>query len=144
MFIRRKQIKKKPYAYLVENTWKNGTSKQTVKEYLGRIYDVQERPPPDLQEVPDNKLFKELLVYEVSGQEVDISLDERTVKRGSRDVVLALNGGYLCAYTLQEIFRAFHARNEERPGVKLATALSNAGLRINKEAFIRLYLYHQP
>ncbi len=38
MFIRKKKIKGKEYAYLVENKYINGRVKQKVKRYLGKVF----------------------------------------------------------------------------------------------------------
>ena len=144
MFIRRKQIKGKPYAYLVENRWVDKSPKQTVKQYLGRVYDVETGEPADLSQVPAGQLLQTLVDHETRNADAEVDLDGRTVKKGSRDVVLGINGGYLCAHTLEQVFKARFARNEERPGVALAEAVSRAGLRIDKESFVRLYLEFAP
>ena len=143
VFIRRKQIKSKFYAYLVENTWVDGRSKQAVKEYLGRILDVDERPQASLSSVDPADLLRELIEYETQFVDAEVDIDNQRVILNGRDVVLSLNGGHLCSYTLKQIQQARKKKNEERPGLALAQALSEAGLRMNKEDFIRLYLHEQ-
>lgn len=144
MFIRRKQIKSRPYAYLVENQWVDGSPKQSVKQYLGRIYDVETGAAADLSSVNPADILSVVIAHETRNADVEVDAEQRSVTRSGRDVVLGLNGGYLCAYTLEQVFRSLHARNEERPGVALAQALSRAGLRVDKESFVRLYLEFQP
>lgn len=144
VFVRIKWIKDKPYAYLVENKWKNGTSRQTVKEYLGRVHCVDEQPTPafksDATDVIPALIAAEL---ENHDQDVRVDLKRRTVEIGGKQQVLALNGGYLCTRTLKDIYNALHTRNEEQPGTALAESFSRAGLRIPPEAFIVLYQRHQ-
>lgn len=143
VFIRRKQVKSKHYAYLVENTWVDGRSKQAVKKYLGRIFDVDERPRADLSGVNPADLLAQLITYETQQVEAEVDVENCRVTLAGRDVVLSLNGGYLCSYTLEQIQQARKTKNENRPGLALAQALSEAGLRIDKEDFIRLYLHEQ-
>jgi hypothetical protein len=43
MFFRIKKIKGKEYAYLVENEWKKNSSRQKVKQYIGRVYRLAQK-----------------------------------------------------------------------------------------------------
>ncbi len=144
MFVRTKKIKNKPYAYLVENTWVDGSSKQVVKQYLGRIYEAPPTPPADLTNVQPQQILPTVIQHELAQlPEIDVDVDEHTVKKSSRDVVVALNGGYLCGYTLNELFSSLHVADEQRPGLALAQALAQVGLRVDKKDFIRLYMHFQ-
>lgn len=138
VFIRTKQIKKYHYAYLVENTWKKGRSKQRVVQYLGRVYSV--KTPPPAHSLGED-IIKSLLEHELSLCEhnIRIDFDTKEVLKGGKEIVLGLNGGFFCTYTFTELHKALYVRNEEVPGTALAQAFSNAGLRIPQEAFISLY-----
>lgn len=142
MFIRKKKIKGKSYAYLAKSTWVDSTSKQEVVKYLGRIYFGDEQPPLDTASVPTKDLLHQLILYE-SQELADVNITDKTVQKGSQDVVIAVNGGYICDYTLNTIFSSLHVTDEKRPGLQLAKAFSQAGIRVDKDDFITLYMHYQ-
>jgi hypothetical protein len=139
MFVRRKILKGNPYGYLVENTWTDKGPRQKVVEYLGRIHDVDEKEAMDLSSVEDADILSAVVEHEVS-EDIQVDLKKRTVQKNGESIVLGLNGGVLCDQTLAQVFKGLHTRNESRPGIAFATALRNAGLRIDKQSFIQLYV----
>jgi hypothetical protein len=60
--------------------------------------------------------------------------------RNDSSVCIGINGGVLCSQTLRAVLEALVVEHEDRPGISLARALRNAGLRISQEDFIRLYV----
>jgi len=139
VFIRIKQIKTKHYAYLVENQWVRGKTKQKVKQYLGRVLHVPEGPPPVT--IDSSDIVHSLITQELRHLEEEIVFDRENncFFYKNRPVVLALNGGFLCEHTITQIHNAKNVTEEPRPGTALAQAIANAGLRIPKHAFIQLY-----
>ncbi len=140
VFIRTKNIKGKQYAYLVENTWKNGRSRQRVVSYLGRVLAPPPAPAPkirsDEKDILSSLIEQELIHVE---EEYVFDKDNTSFSFKNRPVVFEINGGFLCAYTLQQIMEAKKVRDEDRPGTALAHAFAHAGLRIPKDAFITYY-----
>ena len=146
MFIRTKIIKERPYAYLVENVWRHGRSVQRVRKYLGPVRSVPVAPLPVIPEdIEPSRLLRHVIDAELlhAPEEIVVHIAKKSVFFRDKPVVLALNGGYLCNYTLATLVRARHAKNEERPGTALATAFSDAGLRIPQDAFITFYRHYQ-
>lgn len=142
MFVRIKQIKGKPYGYLVENEWTKRGSRQKVVAYLGRVHVGEEKPPGSFLDVSEENLLQAVAEYEVS-EHVQVDVSTCSVQKEGKEVVLEINGGLLCSQTLQRLRKALFTRNEARPGLLLATALRNAGLRLNQQDFIRLYIHYQ-
>ncbi|MDD9953439.1 MAG: hypothetical protein OXR66_03820 [Candidatus Woesearchaeota archaeon] len=159
MFIRVKTISGKKYAYLVENTWKNGKTKQRVKKYLGALYK-----PEKLQEMsftqwknvelesymnntPLKKIIRDLVQHCLwlhgflgkpparDGFSVDL-MKGNVLKR--KAAVIQMHDGYLSTDTFRALFK-FKPVEEETRGEKLAEALVKAGLKVEKDVFILLY-----
>ena len=143
MFVRTKTIKGNPYGYLVENEWTKKGSRQKVVEYLGRIYEHETGPERAFPEHEGMNILKEIVIYETP-DDVNVDFEKLHVTRDEKPVVLGINGGVLCSQTLQQVFEALKTKYEERPGITLARALRNAGLRIRQEDFIRLYVSTRP
>ncbi len=155
MFVR---IKKRGtsgnYAYLVENFWINGSSRQRIKSYLGKVYPLN--AIHDIQVVPDFDLeYKELIldiikkelcrygfrekegVYFLGKIFVNLNLGTIYDSRG-KNVVIRLNDGYLCDYHLQGLFNLM-ASEERVKGIQLASLLVSAGLKVDSSSFVELY-----
>ena len=142
VFIRTKNVKGKQYAYLVENEWVKGRSKQKVVDYLGRVFTVPQAPVPKIgKEILVDDMVSSLIQQELSllEEEIIFNRENNSFSYKNRPVVLALNGGFLCDHSLAQIMKAHAATQEPRPGTALATAFANAGLRIPQHAFITYY-----
>ena len=50
-----------------------------------------------------------------------------------------MNEGYLCTYTLNNLMTLQLTGHEEQVGTQLATALVEAGLKVDKEVFVQLF-----
>jgi len=152
MFIRIKKIKNKEYAYLVANKWKDGSSRQTVKSYLGSAYKPEKIN--DYIKINNNLNFKELILDIVKQELLNhgfeegeilkkdkIIIDLRNLKfiKNKKGVVIALNEGFLCNHTLKELLNFKSKGHEEEVGVKLATMLVETGIRVPKEEFIHIF-----
>ncbi|PIN76175.1 hypothetical protein COV18_00575 [Candidatus Woesearchaeota archaeon CG10_big_fil_rev_8_21_14_0_10_37_12] len=160
MFVRVKNINGKPYAYLVENEWTPWGSRQKVTKYLGRMYAV-ERFKNYIISLPQQ--FKQSII-EIIRQEVlnhgftadmsfhpantlykkdDLTLNLETlaVRKRKKDVVLGMNEGYLCEYTIKDLLN--YAPNEdespEKNAKKLANLVLEAGLKLTDGQFVWLF-----
>lgn len=142
VFVRTKTVKGKQYAYLVENEWVRGRSKQRVVAYLGRVIRASPMPTPVIQpNTSSEEILSALIDQELAGVEEEFvfNRENNSFLYKNRPVVFALNGGFLCEHTLAQIMHAKTTTQEDRPGLALANAIANAGLRIPKHAFIKLY-----
>lgn len=156
MFIR---IKKRGtsgnYGYLVENFWINNSSRQRIKSYLGKVYELQKIH--DVQVDVDLELeYKNLILDLIKNelfrhgfQEKDgvlfldkifVNLNLGTVYNSKgRYIVAKLNDGYLCDYHLQQLLDLTIIEDEKVKGMQLANLLVSAGLKVNPECFVELY-----
>ena len=156
MFVRAKTVKGKKYAYLVENYWKKSKVKQKVKKYLGLIIPVErtliiDESPIDFsqrkKEVIRDIISKEFLAcgFERKRNKLvkdDIIIDMVNYKifKGDKPAVISINNRYLYPSLLRYIVDFYEPEFEDdRPGQKLASAFSDAGIPVSKEDFISLY-----
>ena len=156
MFIRIKTIRNNKYGYLVENNWKKRqqSSRQKVKEYLGRVIAVQHQQSLFPEQLPSST-FQEAVLYILAHQlkqqgfkeeknilskdGININLQEQTIKKEKKDIVLKINEGYLCSHTLKNLLNFQAEGYEEEAGLQLAEAIVGAGLQIPKHLFIQLF-----
>lgn len=156
MFVR---IKKRGasgnYGYLVENYWVNGSSRQRIKTYLGKVHGLSA-----VHDVPiDVELSKEysdvilaLVRMELvrhGFQEKDgvyfldklfVNLNMKSVHDShGRKVVLKLNDGFLCDHHLNELLNCTVDSEEQVKGMKLANLMVSTGLKVKPEMFVELY-----
>lgn len=159
MFIRTKKINNKRYAYLVQNIWSEAGSKQKVAAYLGKIHSPVKKETPltstantpqgIISELIENELrqhqFKEhpdntaLFIYDM----LIYNKKTQTLKEKNKDVVLKINDGYLCGYTMQKMEEECKVQRQRQDphvrAVKLAETLVAAGLKVPQETFIKLH-----
>ncbi len=141
MFIREKKVKNNKYAYLVSNKWCGKASRQKVIKYLGKIIivDKKEQPKIDNTKTPKKRIW-DLIIKETKGIDgLQIRKKPFLVRINNKNCVLKLNKGYLCSYTIKELFRSLDEPDSTRSGLVLAQAIIQAGLRITSEDFIKLY-----
>ncbi|MBD3361637.1 hypothetical protein GF358_02475 [Candidatus Woesearchaeota archaeon] len=149
-FIRTKTIKGKEYAYLVSNTWTINGSRQNVKGYLGRVIrptkereETTNTADSEFKEAINSLITQELINHgfneKLMRDKTKIDLENRKIINGKKNIVLGLNEGFLCTYTLNNIMTLQLKGHEEQAGMQLATALVEAGLKIDKETFVSLF-----
>ena len=163
MFLRIKKVKGKEYCYLVENKWKDGKALQTVKKYFGRVvradsgtvdfFDFYSIKNVDLflKKKDKKEILRDVVVWELSAagfsrcenglEKNGIGWDDKMMELcyGNKHVVLRLNDGFLCDYTLHKILAFRRSGNIEKGSVALARAFVDAGLRVPKEVFIGFF-----
>ncbi|MEM3370807.1 MAG: hypothetical protein QXW00_01415 [Candidatus Woesearchaeota archaeon] len=143
-FIRVKGHGRHRYAYLVSEKWTKDGPRQSVSEYLGKVFDVQRNYEPSLT-ISDETTFKkailkitaeELLACGFSEEregffikDVDkkttlqAELSEEkvrfTVRKGSKreaECVLKANEGFICKQTITELLTALRFKQESQEG----------------------------
>lgn len=149
-FIRAKTIKGKEYGYLVKNTWTTTGPRQNVKGYLGRIIrpEKQKEETPDISKLKYQSALFTLIKQELCNHGFDtrlakdqtkIDLENRRIINRNKNIIIGMNEGYLCTYTLNKLMTVIPHGYEEQAGLQLATALVEAGLKLNKETFVQLF-----
>mgnify|MGYP006287269639 CR=1 FL=1 len=159
MFVRSKTIKNKPYAYLVDNSWKKGKVKQSVKKYLGPIISLEQPFENhsalyfDLDTSQSSRaclrdcIAREFLACGFSQEKnvlkkdsFSINLVTGHIRKGSKPIVFLVNGRYLYDGLLKFLLSFSNPEtDEEVPGKRLAQAFSDAGIRIDQQVFVELY-----
>lgn len=141
-FIRLKKVAGKHYAYLVENTWSSKGPRQSVAKYLGKYVQLEDAPPLLAESETGKLIAAELRARgfseKLAKEKMKVNLQTCTVREGKKRIVLGLNGGFLCDYTLRRLLH-FQPVEEVTPGYKLARSFSDAGVRISREQFVHIY-----
>ncbi|MBW3018774.1 hypothetical protein KY329_01140 [Candidatus Woesearchaeota archaeon] len=152
MFVRTKKIKGKDYAYLVENEWTPWGSRQKVTKYLGRAHILQKKNQ-EISELPSgySQAVKSAIVQELAnhgftlqGKEmingtIKANIENAEIKDKGKNVVLAMNEGYLCEDTLKQLLDFSPEDNREKSATKLATLTLETGLKLEPEQMLKLF-----
>lgn len=166
MFIRIKKIKQKKYAYLVKNRWSKRAkkSKQKVIKYLGPLITLKKDKDnyfnlKNIEIYPSKIIFQKILENELIKHgfkkygkrlikdNIKINLNKKEIIQNSKPIVLEINEGFLCNYTLTKIYnfksKSFNPRKE---GKRLANLILQSGIILNEEIFIVIFnkLYKKP
>ena len=97
----------------------------------------------DKNDVPD--IIKDLVEFElkrhnmngIEGLEIDSS--KAKVMAKNKNVVLRLNDGYLCNYTMKRLVNFDFKGEEEEVGLELAKRFIGAGIAVPNEIFIGIF-----
>ena len=162
MFVRIKKIKGYQYAYLVENSWQGGSSRQKVKGYLGRVYslDVEHKPFSGTLSGSFKEIVRALVQWQLEcygfaitqqhaikdGLRVDLCTFSFVQEKTGKVFVLKGKEGYLCQHTITELLSFTSEGYEEKVGRDLAHAFVAAGISVPKETFITIFekVYKEP
>ena len=150
VFVRIKKLKGKEYAYLVENEWTINGSRQKVKAYLGRVIKPLRKKEKitDIRNLEYKKAVTALVKQELLNHGFDenlafedakADLNEGKFTSKGRNIVLALNEGFLCSQTLKDALDIELTGYEEEAGTQLAKALLELGLKLPKDIFVQLF-----
>ncbi|MDD5650546.1 MAG: hypothetical protein PHF86_09040 [Candidatus Nanoarchaeia archaeon] len=168
MYIRTKRIKKGEYGYLVSSKWdkRSNTSKQKYSQYLGYIFRPQKQFNLQFKDItkvddinnyvektPVNVILKNLVEVDLLNHNFRKNKDKLEIENCYVDLnnfkifneklkpcVIKLNNGYLCDYTLKNLFNVLPSNtNEFEFGKKLARVLIESGISINNEMFVLLF-----
>ena len=156
-FFRIKKIKGKEYGYLVSNQWKSKGSRQKVKGFLGRVHRFELKNPIEflqfvkaenaekyINENNASKIIKDLIEWELFKFDVDIKkfsidLANNKIQNGNRNIVLLINGGFMCNLTLKGLLEFKSENDDNNDGYRLARSFVEAGIKIPQEIFIGLF-----
>ena len=145
--------KSSDYAYLVENKWGKYGPRQKVKKYLGKIYKLDAVKDFDFGIVDGSykKLLTSLFETELKkhgfGLENNIFVEDncfadlnnfKVYDDKNKEIVLQVNAGFICGYSLKELFNLKHNEGEEFKK-ELAKKLVLSGLNIKPGVFVELY-----
>lgn len=149
MFVRVKKIKEKEYGYLVKNKWTKKGSRQRVVGYLGKIIHLKRKKDLTFKynQKPLKKIFLELIDWELKCHgfenfqidDIKVDLDKKTVLQGKKNIVLAMNEGFLCSHTIKALLKFKPKGHEEQIALQLANSLVETGIKVPHEVFIKLY-----
>ena len=143
-YIRVKRISKYKYAYLVESVSSPKGPRQKVKKYLGKVYDVGEVSRDSVSGKSRKEFVRELIrdvLREFNSSEIKVDYDSFSfAKKSSRkDVVLKVNDGFLCEFTVNLILKFRKSGDLQKDGYKLAKYFLDAGLPVSQEEFVEFY-----
>ena len=157
MFFRIKKIKGKEYAYVVENSWKKGSSRQKVKNYLGKAYHFNLLNNVDfldylkiqdihgyLKNNDKNKIISDLIGWElfkfdIKREEFSIDLSNSRIQKNKKNIVLLINDGFMCELTLKNLLKFMPDGDEQNEGYRLARAFVEAGIKVPQEVFVSIF-----
>ena len=157
MFFRIKKIKGKEYSYVVESEWSRKGSRQKVKGYLGKVYRFSLLNEVDflsyskienLQYYIDNndknKIINDLVEWEIyrfsiSKKEFSINLNNAKIQKNNKNVVFLINEGFMCSYTLRNLFEFKSESDEQIDGYRFARAFVEAGIKVPQEIFVAIF-----
>jgi len=157
-YIRTKKINGNKYAYLVEIVNTSKGPRQKVKQYLGRVHELEKKK--EINEINEGNSKKEILLNlilpELSGRGFkerknnfayknfvfnteEFSLTKKTKNKTSKEAVVGLEEGYLSSFTLQRILNFQKSKDLNKDAHALAKYFLEAGLNISKDLFVRFY-----
>ena len=153
-YIRVKKISNKPYAYLVESQSTKRGPRQRVKQYLGRIYAVEQKENERSTVVGKTKeeFLKEMVLRELmpagfkekgakfSFEQLHFCPQELTLrKKNNKEAVIKLNEGYLCSFTIDRLHKFSKTDDMNKDALSLAKYFLGAGLTVSEEEFVNFY-----
>ncbi len=156
-FFRIKNIKGKEYVYIVESNWKDNSSRQKVKSYIGRVYRFTIKNDVDFLQFMKiknieayinknhrNKIMNDLIEWEIfkfgiDKDEFPLDLDNCKILKNNRNGAILVNDGYMCNLTLKNLLEFKPEGDEETDGYRFARAFVEAGIKIPQDVFVRLF-----
>lgn len=157
MFFRIKKIAGNEYAYIVENKWKKKSSRQKVRDYIGKVYRFNLVNDADFQQFAkfssieeymknneNNGIINDLIGWEffkfgINKKEFSVDLNKSAVIRSKKNVALHINEGFMCDHTLRNLTEFKITGDEESDGFRLARAFVETGIKVPKEIFVGFF-----
>lgn len=153
-YIRTKKISDKFYCYLVENKHTKKGPRQKVKKYLGKVISLEQVEElefsGDLRK-SNREILLELIKLELLkhgfklkkelyvNKDLSFDLEKLVLKNKKKEVVLKINEGFLCNFTLKRILDFKKSNDINEDGLQLAKYFVEAGIVVPKEVFIIFY-----
>jgi hypothetical protein len=158
-YIRIKKINNKKYAYLVETINTKSGPRQKVKQYLGSVQVLEKKKEffainktfKDKKDILSNLAIAELeskgfkeknnnYIYKnLIFSPKNFTLTKKTKSNTEKDMVININQGYICTFTLQRLLNFKKSKDFNKDAYNLAKHFLEAGLNISKELFIDFY-----
>ncbi|HLC65770.1 MAG TPA: hypothetical protein VJI46_06635 [Candidatus Nanoarchaeia archaeon] len=156
MFIRKKRVKGKEYAYIVRNKWTKNGPRQRVSRYLGRVIplSLERQIESDVEsfDASREEFLRKIIACEL--MQHGFNRDGETLKKGEvifdakelackntsgKNVVLEMNEGFMCGHTLNALMNFKEKGFPAETGAKLASLFLGAGLSVPKEIFVEIF-----
>ena len=154
-FIRIKKINSNKYAYLVESTNTNKGPRQKVKQYLGRVHEL-EKNSEGQENYSDSKNRKDILLSLILPELLSMGFSKKKdkyqhknlvfcpekvtiTKKNGKEAVLSVEDGHLCSYTLRRLLNFKKSKDLNADAIKLAKHFLEAGLAVSEEKFVKFY-----
>ena len=146
-YIRVKKINDNQYAYLVENLNTKKGPRQKVKQYLGRVYNLDS---DSTEEIEVDDLFLRIVLRTLMKvgfrkrknlfyhNDLVFNSNNNTIMKKKKNVVIKVNEGYLCSFTLQRLDN-FKRTTVDKDGPILAKYFLEAGLEVTESEFVDFY-----
>jgi hypothetical protein len=166
-FLRIKKIKGIEYAYLVKNRWTKKGARQKVSKYIGKLIRpeitsvlsfenyieidiarfVEEEDPGS---IIDSLIEFELLRHGFRKDshflaKGDLEYKNHRLTKSKRNVVLLINDGFMCTYTIKELLKFDYLGDETDTATELANVFVNCGIQVPQDLFILFFrkIYHE-
>ncbi|MBR9682940.1 hypothetical protein GOV03_00165 [Candidatus Woesearchaeota archaeon] len=165
-FLRTKKINNNFYCYLVQNKHTKKGPRQKVKKYLGRAWKLEQKKELDFLDFLKVNNFndyfkkskKEILMGLVQwelirhgfqekkdslvNQDISFNIKNNKIIKKDKEVLLALNEGFLCSFTTGRILKFKKSGDLQKDALTLAKYFVEAGIKIPQEVFIGFYEKH--
>ena len=158
-FVRTKKVKGQQYAYLVENSWQNGTAKQKVSKYLGKVEKPEKTGQNGLKEflklenteehIKNNDfptVIRNLVMLELNNHKtgkIKLNFEDFSItNEKGKTLVLNTNEGFLCTETIKELLS--YNGQEDHSGLVLAELMTRAGIKPENEVFALIFQKMKP
>jgi hypothetical protein len=153
-YIRTKKISDKHYAYLVENVSTSKGPRQKVKQYLGKVHNLEKKK--DVY-ITDENVLNNMILTELTSRGFNknkegkynqgnivfcpetLTITKKTKSKTVKEAIIAVNEGYLCSFTLQRIINFEKSKDFHQDAYQLAKYFLEAGLQVSKEDFVKFY-----
>ncbi len=149
MFIRKKKIGGKEYAYLVENKYskRKKQSRQKSTKYLGKVINLGSADSQTQASTVRQSIINELISLnfkqdnsKLIKDNIIVDLDSLDVKENNKSICLELNEGFLCNLTLTNLIN-FNSENLNQKEIihSFADAFISAGINLHHESFVSVF-----
>ncbi len=145
MFIRVKNHKNNNYAYLVKNKrFKTSSNpKQMIVKYLGKVIKPKRVSKIKFKEYINQDIKEYLEKTEINNIFLDLiklELLNHDIKEiNTKNIIIELNEGFLCNYTLQQLFNLKLPKSDKEASLILANTILSAGIKIQSSLFIKIF-----
>ena len=149
MFIRKKRIGGKEYAYLIENKYnkRKKQSRQRSTIYLGKVINLGSADRQTVASTVKEAIINELIRFgftqeddKLIREKVIVDLKSIEVKESNRNICLEMNEGFLCNQTLTNLIN-FNSKDLNQKEIihSFANSFVSVGINLHHESFITIF-----